>query len=129
MANMFADMARKAVSNSRVREGRTVIQTTELVRNYPEGITIVDFDILNAYDSRTKQMQSFPTVAFAEDTTRYWNGGSAMMNIASEWLKHFEGDIESCVAALKASGGVKIKVLPAVKTGSGNSYTPIEVIG
>ena len=127
MANMFADMAKKAVDNSPVREGREHISTEEILRDYPEGITITEFDILSKRDGAI--MVTFPTFAFAEDISKYYNGGTSLAKIVNEWLAHFEGDIDADNAALKATGGCKIKLLPMQRTGSGNNFVPVEVIG
>lgn len=129
MSNMFAQMARKAVANSSVREGRTLITTDELIANYPDGFTVIEFDMLQTHDRQTGELKNFPTLAFAEDATKYINGGSALTKIVEEWLRNFEGDIESCNAALRAAGGVKMRINSSVRTSSGNAFIPVEVIG
>lgn len=129
MANMFAQMAQKAVANSSVREGRTLITTDELITKYPNGFTITEFDMLQAHDRQTGELKSFPTLAFAEDITKYINGGGAITKIVEEWLRNFDGDIEGCNSALRAAGGVKIRICPSVRTSGGNNYNPVEVIG
>lgn len=127
MANMFANLAKKAVANSEVREGRERISTEEILEKYPNGITITEFDILSKRQG--DMLVNFPTFAFAEDITKYYNGGSSLKKITDEWLAHFEGDIDACNAALKANGGCKIKLLPMQRTGNGNNFVPVEIIG
>lgn len=127
MSNMFASMARKAVANSEIREGRERISTEEIIDKYPNGVTIIGFDVLTKRNG--SEYTTFPTFAFAEDDTLYFNGGTSLKKITDDWLSHFEGDIEAANAALKAAGGCKIKLLPSVRTGSGNNFTPVEVIG
>lgn len=127
MNNLFTQLARKAVANSSVREGRTLITTDELMSKYPDGITITEFDMLQVHDRQTGELKSFPTLAFAEDSTKYINGGGAITKIVEEWLDHFEGDIESCNAALKAAGGAKIRICAPIRTNSGNSYIPVDI--
>lgn len=127
MANMFASMAQKAVSNSVVREGREHISTEEIIAKYPNGITITEFDILQKRNGA--DLQSFPTFGFAEDMSKYYNGGTSLMKIVQAWLAQFEGDIEACNVALKAAGGCKVKLLPPLRTGNGNNFVPVEVIG
>ena len=127
MANMFAEMAKKAVANSAVREGRERISTEEIISTYPNGITITEFDILTKRNGDA--LVNFPTFAFAEDITKYFNGGSSLSKIVDGWLAHFEGDIEACNAALRASGGCKIRLLPMQRTGNGNNFVPVEVLG
>lgn len=127
MANMFANLAKKAVANSPVREGRERISTEEIIAQYPNGITITEFDMLQKRNGA--ELTMFPTFAFAEDITKYFNGGTSLKKITDEWLAHFEGDIEACNAALKANGGCKVRLLPMQRTGSGNNFVPVEVIG
>lgn len=127
MANMFTNLAQKATANSLVREGRERISTEEIIAKYPDGITIVGFDMLTKRNGA--ELQTFPTFAFLEDDGKYYNGGSSLMKVATEWLAHFDGDIEACNAALMAAGGCKIKILPPVRTGNGNNFVPVEVVG
>lgn len=127
MANMFATMAAKAVANSSVREGRERISTEEIIAQYPNGVTITEFDILSKRNGA--ELTQFPTFGFAEDITKYFNGGSSLMRIVTEWMAHFEGDIEACNAALKAAGGCKVRLLQPIRTGNGNNFVPVEVIG
>ena len=127
MANMFATMAQKATANSVIREGRERISTEEIIAQYPNGITITGFDMLTKRNGA--ELQTFPTFSFAEDDSKYYNGGSSLLKIANEWLLHFEGDIEACNAALKAAGVCKIKICTPIRTGNGNNFVPVEVIG
>ena len=127
MANMFATMAKKAVANSAVREGRERISTEEILDQFPNGITITEFDLLTKRNGA--ELQTFPCFGFAEDTTKYYNGGTSLMKVVTEWMAHFEGDLEACNAALKSTGGCKIKLLPQIRTGSGNNFVPVEIIG
>lgn len=127
MGNMFAAMAQKAVANSQVREGRERISTEEIVSHYPDGVTIIEFDMLSKRNGA--ELTTFPTFAFAEDETKYFNGGTSLKKIVDEWLQHFEGDIDACNAALKAAGGCKIRLLPSIRTGNGNNFVPVEVLG
>lgn len=127
MANMFAELAKKAVANSSVREGRERMSTDEIIRNYPDGVTITEFDLLTKRNGA--DIMTFPTFAFAEDVTKYFNGGVMLKKIVEGWVARFDGDIEACNAALRAGGGCKIKLLPPTRTGNGNNFVPVEVIG
>lgn len=129
MANLFTKLAQQAVANSVVREGRTKITTEEIQRNYPDGITILQFDMLTTRDKKTHETITFPCIAFEEDDTKFYNGGSALKKIVDSWLGQFEGDVEQCNKALMSVGGVKIKLLPPVRTLDNNQFVPIEVIG
>ena len=129
MANLFSDLARKATANSVVRVGRTKISMDEIMAQFPNGVTITEFDMLSHRNASTGEIESFPTFAFAEDASRFFNGGSSLTNIANTWLAHFNGDIEECNRALKVAGGVRIKILPRMQTKNGTWFVPVEVVG
>lgn len=129
MANLFTKLAQQAVANSVVREGRTKITTEEIQRNYPDGITILQFDMLTTRDKKTHETITFPCITFEEDNTKFYNGGSALKKIVDSWLAQFEGDVEQCNKALMSVGGVKIRLLPSIRTLDNNQFVPVEVIG
>lgn len=118
----FAKAASKAVANSFVREGREHISIDDLAAQYPNGVTITEFDMLNSKDG------AFPTFAYAEDINKFFNGNTSLKNIVDVWLEGFDGDVEECSNALKASGGVKVKFLPKQRTSSGYWFTPVEIV-
>ena len=118
----FTKSAQAAVSNSFVREGREKITIDELAEHYPNGITITEFDMLSSKDG------TFPTFAYAEDINFYFNGNMSLRAIVDKWLEGFNGSVEDCSNALKASGGVRIKFLPKQRTSNGFWFTPVEVI-
>lgn len=122
MAFNFKKAASKAVANSFVREGREHITIDELAEQYPNGVTITEFDMLSSKDG------AFPTFAFAEDINKFFNGNTSLKNIVDVWLAEFEGDVEECSNQLRAAGGVKIKFLPKQRTSSGFWFTPVEVV-
>ena len=94
----FAKAASKAVSNSFVREGREHISIDDLAAEYPNGVTITEFDMLNSKDG------AFPTFAYAEDINKFFNGNTSLKNIVDAWLAEFNGDVEECSNALVGVG-------------------------
>lgn len=128
MSNLFTKLAQEASSNSKVRQGRTVLSTMEVVAKYPNGITITEFDMITARDVNTGELKTFPTLAFAEDISRYINGGTALKQVVDKWLEHFDGDIEECNNALRAAGGAKLRILPPTRTSSGTNFYPVEPV-
>ena len=118
----FAGAASKAVANSFVREGREQITIEQLAEDYPHGITITEFDMLKSKDGE------FPTFAYAEDVTKYFNGNTSLKRIVDAWLAGFDGDVERCSNGLKKSGGVKIRFRPRQRTSNGYWFTPVEVV-
>ena len=127
MANLFTTLARKATTLSTVMEGREKISTNDCITQFPDGITITEFDVITTPDKEGNP-STYPIVAFKEDYTKFLYGGKALMDMVTMWLANFEGDVEATSNALKAAGGVKI-VMSAQRTKNGNNFTKIDVIG
>lgn len=122
MAINFAAIARKETSLSRVMEGREKVKTDYIIENYPDGVTLTEFDIV------TVNGDTFPVFAFAENNELCFFGGAVLTNIANEWAAAMSGDIEAASNELKAMGGVKVKLANG-KTKKGNSLTTVTVVG
>ncbi len=127
MANMFAELARQATTLSPIIEGKEKISVGDIIANYPNGITVTDFDMVTSTD-KDGNPDTYPVFVFAEDTSRFGFGGSVFKTICDNWIKHFDGDIETCAKALQAGGGVKM-VFGQAKTKAGRSVTTIKVVG
>lgn len=127
MANMFAQLAKKATVLSGIMTDREKMSTEDIINNYPDGITITEFDVVTTPDQNGNP-STYPILAFAEDNTKFIYGGKALMDMVTMWLANFEGDIETTSNALKAAGGVKIKMVPA-RTKQGRNFTRVDVIG
>lgn len=126
MSNMFANLARKATTLSPIIEGKTKISVSDIIANYPEGITINGFDMINGTD-QNGEPSTYPVFTFMEDNTRFGFGGAVLKNIINSWLAAFDGDVESCTKALAANGGVKLKFSQG-RTKNGRNVTIIDVI-
>ena len=127
MANMFATLAKRATTLSAIMEGREKITTEDVIKNFPDGITITEFDVVTTPDANGNP-STYPVIAFAEDNTKFLYGGKALNDVVTTWLANFEGDVETTSNALKAAGGVKIQ-LTAGKTKQGRNFTRVDVIG
>lgn len=128
MANMFASLARKATTLSPIIEGKEKISVGEIIEKYPDGITLINFDMVNGTDQNTGEPSNYPVFTFKEDSKKFGFGGHVLKNIINVWLANFEGDIETCSKALEAAGGVKLKFSRST-TKAGRSVTVVEVIG
>ena len=124
---MFATLAKRATTLSAIMEGREKITTEDIIKNFPDGITITEFDIVTTPDANGNP-STYPVIAFAEDNTKFLYGGKALNDVVTTWLANFEGDVETTSNALKAAGGVKIQ-LTAGKTKQGRNFTRVDVIG
>lgn len=127
MPNMFAELAKKATTLSEIMEGREKISTKDVINTYPDGITIIDFDIITT-TAQDGSQSSYPVIAFKENENQFVYGGKALMDIINLWIAHFDGDIKTCANALKAAGGVKVK-MSVGQTRIGRTFTKIDVVG
>lgn len=126
MANMFAQMAKKATTLSPIMEGREKISVADVIAKYPDGVTVTGFDIVDS--TSDDGPNSYPVLTFSEDTSKFIFGGTVMASIVNAWLAHFEGDIEACNKALASYDGVKLKFSRARAKNGNREYTSIEVV-
>ena len=117
----FREEAMKSTLLSVLQKDRTKISTEELVSQFPDGVTV------NQFDFATIEDKVFAVVTFAEDGTRYYNGGTVLTKMCLAWAAGFNGDPESASVALMKSGGVKLK-FTETKTKNGNNVTTITVV-
>lgn len=120
--NKFTKSAKEALGGSPVMQDRTKISTEEIIAKYPNGITVTEFDFIAKADG-----EGYPVFAFAEDPTRYFNGGSLANKVAARWVSMYDGDVYAASTDLKNSGGVKIK-LEMRKTKTGRTITGFDPI-
>ena len=118
----FRDLARKATTLSELMENREKIQTGEVIKNFPDGITLNAVDVIKTSDAE------YPVFTFVEDSTKFYYGGIVLSKIVDEWLQEYNGDLGMLNHDLAESGGVKVK-LTETKTRDGkNNITEVEVI-
>lgn len=106
---------------SALQNNREKLSTSDLVKQFPDGITV------NAFDFATIDDKTFAVVTFAEDGTKYYNGGTVLTKMCLAWAAGFDGDPESASIALGKAGGVKLKFAES-KTKNGNNVTTITVV-
>lgn len=118
----FRDLARKATTLSELMENRVKIQTSDVIKNFPDGITLNAVDMIKTSDA------SYPVFTFSEDSDRFYCGGIVLTKIVNTWLNEYNGDLEMLNHDLVECGGVKVK-LTETKTRDGkNNITQVEVI-
>lgn len=118
----FRDLARKATTLSELMENREKISTGELIKNFPDGITLNAVDIIKTADA------TYPVFTFLEDSNLFYCGGIVLSKIVDTWVKEYNGDLGILNNDLAESGGVKVK-LTETKTRDGkNNITEVEVI-
>lgn len=121
MSINFKSIAQKQTALSHLMENRTKISTADLIANYPDGVTITEFDFV-VIDGN-----SFPVLVFAEDNTRFFFGGYILNKIFNEFVTQGGGDITGTSDDLKSSGGLRVKMKEG-KTKANKSVTMVEII-
>ncbi len=122
MSFNFKQAAIEATTLSELMVDRQKVTTDEIIKHYPEGVTITAFDFVQG-----KEGDDYPIFLFAESTKSYFSGGVVLKQIAKKWLSAFNDDIAKCNEALAASGGVKIK-LENSRTKKGNNLVKATVV-
>ena len=122
MSNKFTQAAKDALGGSKVMHGRTKVTTEYVIANYPNGVTITEFDFIVKGDGT-----SYPVFAFAEKPDAYFNGGALAAKVANNWVSMYDGDVDAASEALKADGGAKF-ILSQKKTRTGKTITAFEPV-
>ena len=125
MTNKFAEIARKECVLSAIMDGKTKISTEDVIKKYPNGITITGFDVISLDNGEVNS--AFPVLIFKENPAECFFGGALLTKIVAEWVAVC-GDVESASNELAESGGVRIK-MTAGKTKAGKNITKIDIIG
>lgn len=113
------DMARKASGVSELTEGRTKLTTEEVIKKYPNGVTIKAMDMFGTGDQR------YAVVNIVEDDKVYFFGGQAITGMLDNFIEMC-GTVDEVNAQLAAEP-IKIKLTKG-KTKAGRDFTSFEVI-
>lgn len=118
----FIATAKSAVTLSELMNGREKIDTETIIRNYPDGVTLTAFDIINI------DGKQYPVFTIAEDDGVYYNGGHVLNKIVERWIDAYDGNITDASDDLGECGGMKVKLTNG-KTKKGNNITSVEILG
>lgn len=121
----FREIALNATSLSELMNGRTKLDTKDIVTQFPEGITITGVDLVE-YEKDGKNIV-YPVIIFKENENAFYMGGLILKKIVEAWAKQTNGDYKELSRLLVESGGVKIK-LSEGKSKTGNNITNVEVL-
>lgn len=125
--NIFAEIAKKETTLSPVLQGRTKVSVADIISKYPDGVTIMEFDLIRTKDKKGVESE-YPVIAIKEDSAVCFFGGFVLHRIVKEWAELYSGDVAEASRNLAEAGGVKIKMQES-KTNSGNNITTVEVVG
>ena len=124
MAFNFKKSATKNLVVSSLMQDREKISVEEIIAKYPEGITIVAFDMIHGAANG-----DYPVVLFTEDDSKFlMGGGKIFAGIVNDWLANFEGDSAKGSSELAEQGGCKIKFSKRRSTKSNFTYTVPEIL-
>lgn len=122
----FKSIAAKETTLSELMAGRTQMKTDDVIKKYPDGFTVIGFDIAELPDE-AGVIKKFPVVIISEDDSIYFNGGTILNKICAEWAASYSDNIEAASEDLKQCGGVRMK-LTAAKTKKGNNITRVDIL-
>lgn len=122
MANVdFRALAQKATTLSELMVDKNKLASEDIIRNWPDGVTLTDFDIVTSGDA------TYPVFAIAEDPDGFYMGGAILMKIVNSFVEAFDGDIDGAAEEFAKSGGLKVKLTQG-RTKRGNSLIKVEVV-
>mgnify|MGYP004653718187 CR=1 FL=1 len=117
----FREIAKKATELSELMNGREKIETGELIKKFPDGVTITAVDMIETAEA------TYPVILFKEDDSIFYTGGIVLKKIVDQWLMAFNGDSEKCSEELIKDGGVMVK-LEETKTKKNQNVTKVTVL-
>ena len=117
----FKEAAIKSTTLSELMNDRVKVSTDEIISQYPNGVTIEEFDFITAGDNQ------YYIATIKEDSKAYINCGTVLSKVFDAFVTGFDGDIAGASAELKNAGGIKIK-LTKTRTRGGNTITTVTVL-
>ena len=117
----FKAAALKSTTLSELMNDRVKVSTDEIISQYPNGVTIEQFDSVTAGDKQ------YYIATIKEDSQVYINCGTVLSKVFDAFVAGFDGDVTGASAELKNAGGIKVK-LSKTRTHGGNTITTVTVL-
>lgn len=111
---------------SPIMTDREKIDNADVIKNFPEGVTIIAIDIVNTLNTETGEVEQYGVYQFAEDTNVFACGGLVLTNIFSAWIEEC-GSVDATNEELRKLGGIKVK-LEESKTRSKRAVTKVTIL-
>lgn len=105
---------------------RKKIDNADVIKNYPEGVTISAIDIVDAVNPETGEVDPYGVYHFTENNTVFACGGLVLSNIFSAWIEEC-GSIDSVNEELRKMGGIKVR-LEESRTKAKRAVTKVVII-
>lgn len=125
--NKFKAMAQESTTFSKIMVDREKLKTQEIMKKYPNGVTLTEVDIVTMFDIKKKEEVTFAVFAIKENEKECFFGGKVLTKIALEWVESCGGDVTETSEQLKKCGGVKVK-MESSETKGGNNLTRVTII-
>lgn len=116
----FKTIAKEHTEGSFVTAGREKVEVEELMRVFPEGVTVTQFDFLPGDNGE------FAVCGFKEDENAFFFGGKILTDMCKAWVEGY-ADTKESSADLTAEGGVKLRFKRS-KTKANRDVTLVEVV-
>lgn len=116
MALNLKKILSKATSFSELEEGRSAVETEDMIKYYPEGFTIIAAEPVQL-ENPENGTGYFYDILFKEDTSKFYRTGMVLTKALDELMKACDGDKATFDAEL--AHGAKVKLTQS-KTKSGN---------
>lgn len=116
MALNLKKVLSKATSFSAIEEGRTAVDTDDMIKYYPDGFTIIAAEAVQL-ENPENGTGYFYDVLFKEDTSKFYRTGMILTKALDELMKACNGDKE--VFDTELARGAKVKLTQS-KTKTGN---------
>ena len=122
MKNMnLKTLAIESTQFSELTVNREKVEVDDIIKTFPEGITITGFDFVTTTKDR------YPVVIFGEDRTKFFFGGYLFTKLFDYWCEKCEGTPQEVSEYLREIGGLKMKIFKT-RTKSGNYMTNFEIL-
>lgn len=119
----FKELAQQAVSEkaiSPIIAGRVAITTDDVIAQYPEGVTIVEFDYVESWEHYVCTIKEAPD--------KFLSCGSALTTIFDKYVEAYNGVVADASADFKKFGGIKVKLNKTRSKNSGKTFTNVTVL-
>ena len=105
---------------------REKIDNADVIKNFPDGVTIIAIDIVDAVNPETGEVDSYGVYHFTEDKNVFACGGLVLTNIFSAWIEEC-GSVDAVNDELKKMGGIRVR-LEESRTKSKRAVTTVVII-
>lgn len=116
------EAAKQCVTLSEIMANRNKISTDDVIKKYPDGITITGVDYVTLEDNVT-----YPVFTFEEDITSFYAGGTLLNNMFDRLIDKY-GSIGLVNHVLDKEGGLKVRLSNGVTKKTGRPITKVEVL-